>query len=911
MKPYSALPFLAAAAFGLSVPAFAQNGNWCGTDEVRRQMIQENPALLHQEAEYENGLQAYLRSRDGQRDGDDTTVFVIPLVFHILYDPTYTDDVHNVSDQQIFDQVALLNEHYAALNSDLSEVCCGFDSRIGNAKIRWELATKDPFGNCTNGIDRITSLRSSFAGNFSKLNPWFRDKYVNVWVIRNFPPISGGAILLGFSQLPADVQDASGSLRDGVIMIASSLAGGNFDATTLSHELGHYLNLQHTWGSTNDPEVACGDDGVEDTPMTKGHSSCNVYDSFCSQVSMDTAYAFSSVTTSSGTSDPTPTPSLNIHDTLLAMAFSPVTAQGVSANSTTAGAFAFNQWGTGSLNGDTAYAQFTGAINTAQYYEFTITPQLGISAPLSGLTFTVDRSADGPRTFAVRSSATGFGANLNGAIAPLDTVLSLNGTNTFYFTKDTSGFPVLATITASFANQVDPLTFRIYGWNAEDANGSFSVDNLMVTGKYGEIENVQNFMEYSGCSHMFTHGQTDRMRATLAMSTSGRNNLWAEQNQAQVGIDGNQVSCAPEADFYTMTPFVCPNTQVQFKANVKRATATSWNWTFEGGNPATSTDQNPFVSFETPGYHAVTLTVANDQGQHTTTKDLAVLIGADWSEVNGLLNQPFNNMADFWSWPTVNYENNSSYWGWTDEVGHDAPGCSKLNASQTFDKIQDIFSSPDAFLHDQDILMTPSLDLSNVSDVEFSFWYAYKTRTSVAADITESLEIAYSTDCGKTWLVKDNLTGGELVTAGIGDAGWIPGAGDWQQITLSMGSIVEDNHVRFRFRYTSGLYSNDLFLDDVKINGTVGIHELAQSGGMSLFPNPATDRLTVELDLGGASTAQFSILDMTGRTVFARPVSANDRKLDLDLAALDMAPAVYMVRLDNGLGQRTEKLVVR
>jgi hypothetical protein len=97
----------------------------------------------------------------------------------------------------------------------------------------------------------------------------------------------------------------------------------------------------------------------------------------------------------------------------------------------------------------------------------------------------------------------------------------------------------------------------------------------------------------------------------------------------------------------------------------------------------------------------------------------------------------------------------------------------------------------------------------------------------------------------------------------------------------------------------------------VKINGAVGIHELAQSGDMSLFPNPATDQLTVELDLGAASTAQFSILDMTGRTVFVRSVSANDRKLDLDLATLGMAPAVYMVRLDNGLGQRTEKLVVR
>lgn len=45
---------------------------------------------------------------------------------------------------------------------------------------------------------------------------------------------------------------------------------------------------------------------------------------------------------------------------------------------------------------------------------------------------------------------------------------------------------------------------------------------------------------------------------------------------------------------------------------------TSWNWTFEGGTPATSTEQNPVVTYNRSGSYAVTLTVGD--GTTTATK---------------------------------------------------------------------------------------------------------------------------------------------------------------------------------------------------------------------------------------------------------------------------------------------------
>lgn len=49
-------------------------------------------------------------------------------------------------------------------------------------------------------------------------------------------------------------------------------------------------------------------------------------------------------------------------------------------------------------------------------------------------------------------------------------------------------------------------------------------------------------------------------------------------------------------------------------------TPTAWQWTFQSGTPATSTLQNPSVTYSTPGTYAVTLSVTNAYGNNSVTK---------------------------------------------------------------------------------------------------------------------------------------------------------------------------------------------------------------------------------------------------------------------------------------------------
>ena len=75
------------------------------------------------------------------------------------------------------------------------------------------------------------------------------------------------------------------------------------------------------------------------------------------------------------------------------------------------------------------------------------------------------------------------------------------------------------------------------------------------------------------------------------------------------------------ADFNTEKELVTVESSIRFRDQSQGLCIVSWEWQFEGGTPATSTDRNPIVVYETPGLFDVTLTITDANGQtHTITK---------------------------------------------------------------------------------------------------------------------------------------------------------------------------------------------------------------------------------------------------------------------------------------------------
>lgn len=202
------------------------------------------------------------------KESGNTATYIIPIVFHIA-----VADQSLVTDAQIMAQLDVLNKTYAGTNTDASGLPSYFKPIFGNSKIQFCLAQRTPDDDITNGIDRITTTKTSFSHNDDGVKYsisggteiWNGDKYFNVWVC------ALADNLLGYATFPNDGKPN----EQGVVIEYRSLPGGAFGnyngGKTLTHETGHYFNLFHIWGDDNG---ACtGTDYIDDTPNQGNFSS--------------------------------------------------------------------------------------------------------------------------------------------------------------------------------------------------------------------------------------------------------------------------------------------------------------------------------------------------------------------------------------------------------------------------------------------------------------------------------------------------------------------------------------------------------------------------------------------------------------------------------------------------------------
>lgn len=223
--------------------------------------------------------QLELETQQGATAGEREDLLVIPVVFHVIH----FNGPENISTAQVHDAVDVLNTNFRALNESVSEVIPEFEDLVADVEIEFRLAQRDPNGNCHPGINRIVSDLTYVGDEEMKLLiQWPRNKYLNVWVCE----YAAGAA--GYALYPGSVNGNQNADMDGIVLQHSycgSIGTSNlFRSRTLTHEVGHWLNLRHTWGNSNSPGLAenCDeDDNVDDTPNTLGWTSCVLDGSTC------------------------------------------------------------------------------------------------------------------------------------------------------------------------------------------------------------------------------------------------------------------------------------------------------------------------------------------------------------------------------------------------------------------------------------------------------------------------------------------------------------------------------------------------------------------------------------------------------------------------------------------------------
>lgn len=195
---------------------------------------------------------------------DHNQLLYIPVVVHIVY----SSEAENISDQQVYSQLTVLNEDYNRQNADTTETLEIFRDVAADCRIKFFLANKDETDNPINPITRRHTEHGLFfnddihytaKGGIDALNT---KKYLNIWIC----DLPDGTF--GYASSPGTNAETDGVVIDYRYFGTIGTVSAPYDkGRTLTHEVGHWLGLIHPWGFSG----GCSeDDGIDDTPIQSG-----------------------------------------------------------------------------------------------------------------------------------------------------------------------------------------------------------------------------------------------------------------------------------------------------------------------------------------------------------------------------------------------------------------------------------------------------------------------------------------------------------------------------------------------------------------------------------------------------------------------------------------------------------------
>ena len=224
----------------------------CGAMAAHMSLLERFPAF--------RARQFRLEQETARRRTEEVNLAKLKLAtIKVIVNVVYRVPAENISLAQIKSQFKVLNRDYAATNPDRVGVPAPWKGLVTDSRIRFKLAKVTRMPTTKASFTWDDGVKKTSTGGVPPERP---DKYLNLWVCA----LGGG--LLGYAQFPGGP-----TITDGVVINyrafgTSGTAQAPFNkGRTATHEIGHFLNLRHIWGDTED---CSGSDNVADTPNCAG-----------------------------------------------------------------------------------------------------------------------------------------------------------------------------------------------------------------------------------------------------------------------------------------------------------------------------------------------------------------------------------------------------------------------------------------------------------------------------------------------------------------------------------------------------------------------------------------------------------------------------------------------------------------
>jgi PKD repeat protein len=310
---------------------------------------------------------------------------------------------------------------------------------------------------------------------------------------------------------------------------------------------------------------------------------------------------------------------------------------------------------------------------------------------------------------------------------------------------------------------------------------------------------IENYMDYTddACMNIFTKDQRERMQTVMNVSPRRK-----ELKNSTVHLN----SAGPIAYFDSDRTEVCSGEIITF-TDESQNSPTSWEWIFldeENTIVASSTDQNPSITFNEIGIYSLALVVENSTGSDT-------LYNSNYISVlsSEKINFPFEETFEFENalenWIFYNPDGDRK-WEETD-IASSRGG----SWSVSFDNYSSDDGDPSGKL---DAIISPSIDLSTSQDAYLTFDVSY---AKFGGEYSDTLIVLASVDCGKNFNPIWTRGGDDLATAPDNEDSFVPSDdSDWRTESISLKELNGFSNVHIALVNKSS-WGNNLYLDNISI----------------------------------------------------------------------------------------------
>ena len=349
-----------------------------------------------------------------------------------------------------------------------------------------------------------------------------------------------------------------------------------------------------------------------------------------------------------------------------------------------------------------------------------------------------------------------------------------------------------------------------------------------------------------------------------------------------------------ECDFYEDAPPVamaaadiqninlvadCDGDSIHFvdHSTVRMASAT-WQWTFEGGTPATSTVMNPVIAYDQAGMYDVTLIVTDAFGADTIVLSDFITVNSQTS--NPHITEGFEGAFPPNDWKLI-VDGGSS---WEQDWPEDNPN----NKVASF---PNYWEDATGEVH---LLALPALDFSGAIQPSISFDYSYHNN----GNYTDSLALVYTLN-GQTWIPVWKKGGSQLTVAGNDVWFWYDATPTvvWEEVTVDLSFLAGESCVQLAFQ-NIGTGGNHIWLDNVNLDGEfAGVNTLDSEWGVNVYPNPTSGTVIVSWNKT-ATPERIELLNTMGQVINTFENQAGNNQMVLNLN--DASNGVYLLKIMEG-----------